>query len=242
MSEGVLAQLVSPGLVLLAAYLVGSLSPAYWVARAKGVDLRQHGSGNLGATNAGRVLGAWAFAVVFLLDVCKGAGPVVAVFLVGESATWAGTAPVLAGAAAVVGHVFPCWHGWRGGKAVATSLGVLVAVAPASAGGAAAVFFLVWLAQRLFFGLSASAAVGLASTMAALSAPFWRISLQSQPWQAPAAAGTLLIVLLAVLIVWRHRRNLLQLVRPGDKQLHPATSSSTHPGLPGTGGDTQSNA
>ena len=147
-SEPLLAGTLPILAVLLASYALGSVSAAYWLAKSRGVDLRQHGSGNLGATNAGRVLGAWAFIAVFIADVSKGVLPVVAALLLVGEQQWQGLAVVGAGVATVLGHVFPCWHGWRGGKAVATSLGVLIALAPVTAVGAAAVFL---------FGLVAAA-------------------------------------------------------------------------------------
>ena len=114
-------------LAVLGAYLLGSVSFAYFAGKAKGIDLRQHGSGNLGATNAGRVLGMRWFVIVFALDLAKG---VVAVLVAKEVERRTGLSwtPIAAAAAVVLGHSFTCFHGFKGGKAVATSLGVLAAL------------------------------------------------------------------------------------------------------------------
>ncbi|MBE3070706.1 MAG: glycerol-3-phosphate acyltransferase, partial [Planctomycetes bacterium] len=129
-----------PGIVIagcmVGAYLAGSVPFGWLIGRMRGVDIREHGSRNIGATNCGRVCG-WPWGVLaFLLDVAKGFGPVYVV------RTWVlptvmdgpGSAMarwgfvVLVAVMPIVGHVFPVWLGFRGGKAVATSLGVLLAV------------------------------------------------------------------------------------------------------------------
>ena len=108
-------------LMPLAAYLLGSVSFAWIIGRLHGVDLRHHGSHSLGATNAGRVLGGRWFFVVFALDVAKGWAPV---FTADRSLGRGGDAEMvlvlLVGVAAVLGHIFSCFHRFKGGKAVAT--------------------------------------------------------------------------------------------------------------------------
>src|SRR5258705_510268 len=118
-----------PWLLPMAAYLLGSVSFAWIAGRLNGIDLRQHGSRRLSATNAGRVLGREWFFFVFALDVAKGWAPV---YVVDQSLGRGGDTLLLlsVGAAAVLGHVFTCFHGFKGGKAVATSLGVLIALLP----------------------------------------------------------------------------------------------------------------
>src|SRR5882724_6812016 len=133
-----------PWLMALAAYLLGSVSFAWIAGRLNGIDLREHGSHSLGATNAGRVLGREWFFLVFALDVAKGWAPV---YVVDHSLGRGGNTVLLllVGAAAVLGHIFTCIHRFKGGKAVATSLGVLIALLPL----VAAISFSVWLLALL---------------------------------------------------------------------------------------------
>ena len=121
-----------PIVALLLSYVIGSIPSAYLAGKAKGIDLRKHGSGNLGATNVYRVLGARIAAVVFIADVLKGALPVM--FLPHLTA---GGGPMAAhwayayGLAAILGHVRPVFLLWqKGGKGVATATGVFFALAP----------------------------------------------------------------------------------------------------------------
>jgi len=119
---------------MLGAYLAGSIPFGWLIGKARGKDIREHGSKNIGATNCGRVCG-WPFGVAaFLLDVAKGFGPTAAavaylpeqIQFSDEHGLW--LAVVLVAAQAIVGHLFPVWLKFKGGKAVATSLGVLPAV------------------------------------------------------------------------------------------------------------------
>jgi acyl phosphate:glycerol-3-phosphate acyltransferase len=203
-----------PWLIAPAAYVLGSLSPAYWAGRVNGIDLRKHGSKNLGATNAGRVLGRRWFFIVFALDVAKGWLPVFLAHLVGARALGADDAQMLmlaTAVAAVLGHSFTCFHGFKGGKAVATSLGVLIALAPIVAAIDFAVWIVAWLAGMLLFRAKASNAVGPASVLAAIAAPIARCATTPDPWHRPAAPVTIFILALAILVVVRHRKNIQRL-------------------------------
>ncbi|HSD30604.1 MAG TPA: glycerol-3-phosphate 1-O-acyltransferase PlsY [Gemmatimonadales bacterium] len=181
---------------LAAAYLLGATPTAYLAGRlARGIDLREHGSRNLGATNVYRVLG-WRWAIpVALVDVAKGAIPV-ALF-----ARWAETDPwgaVALGIAAVLGHVFSPYMGFRGGKGVATALGMFLALAPL----AVAIALPVWGGTLWLTGY-----VSLSSVLAAASFPVWvRLT---QPAALPAFWAS---VGLAALIVFSHRANLRRLL------------------------------
>lgn len=181
---------------LAAAYLLGATPTAYLAGRlARGIDLREHGSRNLGATNVYRVLG-WRWAIpVALVDIAKGAVPV-ALF-----ARWAGMDPwgaVALGIAAVLGHVFSPYMGFRGGKGVATALGMFLALAPV----AVAIALPVWGGILWLTGY-----VSLSSVIAAASFPVWvRLS---QPAALPAFWAS---VGLAALIVFSHRANLRRLL------------------------------
>lgn len=188
--------LVAFALVLLG-YLLGSLSGSLLLGRLRGVDIRRHGSGNAGGTNALRTLG-WKFALgVVAIDVGKGA-----------LAAWLGTrwAPVTgvpvaatgygAAFAAVVGHVWPLWHGFRGGKGAATLVGGLLVLWPA----AVAVLLAVWVPV-----LVASGYVGLATLLAGASLPLLA-------WLTDAAPPRLGFALAAALfLAFTHRGNLARL-------------------------------
>lgn len=143
------------GALIVVAYLVGSIPVGHLVGRAHGVDLREVGSGSIGATNVRRALGwGWAIAV-FLLDLAKGFLPALAArsILPGHEGLW-----YVVGAAAVLGHCFSPWLGFRGGKGIATSLGMVFGASPWVAAGGFAVF-VVCLALSRFVSLSSIIAV-----------------------------------------------------------------------------------
>jgi glycerol-3-phosphate acyltransferase PlsY len=203
-------------LLPLAAYLVGSLSPAYFAGRLHGLDLREHGSKSLGATNAGRVLGGRWFFIVFIADVLKGWCPAsLAKLLTGSEAAATPTQAVLislaTGAAVVLGHIFTCFHRFRGGKAVATSLGVLVALMPLVAGLAFAAWLLAWLVGWGIVRAKKSSSVGPASVLAAIAAPIIHVGTSDEPWAMPELAMTVFIIALAILIIVKHRSNLARM-------------------------------
>jgi len=123
--------LVRPAFAIVGAYLLGSIPTSFLAGRIARVDLRQHGSRNLGATNVWRVLGPRYAIPVGLIDVAKG---IVAAVLLGPLGGTDPLMPLMAGAAAILGHVFPVFLGFKGGKGVATAAGVLLGVAPAAVG------------------------------------------------------------------------------------------------------------
>lgn len=150
--------------IVTAAYLLGSVSFGLVIARQKRVDLRRMGSGNVGATNVGRVLGKATGRTVLVLDALKGAVPaLVAVLVFGATDPWTAAT----GTAAVVGHLWPIWHGLRGGKGAATGLGVMLAVVP-PAGVLAGLVYVAgkWISGRASVGSLAGAAIGGASAAA----------------------------------------------------------------------------
>lgn len=177
-------------LALIVSYLLGSVPFALVAARLKGVDLRRHGSGNLGATNAIRVLGPALGIPVLLADIAKGFLAVAAIPVVlGAEAS---LAPLLCGVAAVTGHVWPVFLRFRGGKGVAAAAGAFFALAPRGVGIALTVFVVVLLVSRF---------VSLSSILAALALPF-------ALWGTGAPPPVLMTgVALAVLVVARHRSN-----------------------------------
>ncbi len=200
-------------LLLPAAYLLGSVSFAYLAGRAKGIDLREHGSRNLGATNVGRVLGkTWGFAV-FFADLAKGLLPVLLASYLAEQAPGHqfGSLPVLTAAAVILGHSFTCFHSFKGGKAVATSLGVLIALVYLVAAICLASWIMVWAIGYGLFRLSASNAVGPASVVAALVMPFAHLATFKDPWGLLNLPLTLFLFLVSALVVVRHRSNIARL-------------------------------
>ena len=181
-------------------YLAGSVPFAFLLARRRGVDLRRAGSGNVGAANVLRTSGVSNAIIAMGLDVAKGAVAVlVAQRLSGGLAT-----PVAGGLAAVIGHVYPAWIGFRGGKGVATAAGVFVVLAPIAVAVAGTVFALVTWATRYISVGSMTAAVTLAVTAAAADV---------SPAVAVGAAAT------AVIIVHRHWGNLARLLAGTERRL-----------------------
>jgi glycerol-3-phosphate acyltransferase PlsY len=194
---------LGPALVL-AAYLLGSISFGLVAARRAGIDLRTVGSGNIGATNVGRALGKKTGIVVMVLDALKGVLPAVLARLV-----LTGQAPWIAGVAvaAVVGHLFPVWHGFRGGKGVATTAGVMLAVVPI--GGAAMAVTYVALkkaTRRSSVGSLIGTLVALGATVAFGGAPWSDPPEARRVWVAMAAA-------IALLVFARHTSNIRRLFR-----------------------------
>ena len=187
-------------LSLLLGYLLGSIPSGYLAGRwRKGIDLRELGSGSTGATNVLRQVGKGPALVVFVIDVAKGA---IAVLLAGsltEGAALSDWFQVLAGLAALAGHIWPVWLGFKGGKAVATGLGLFLGLA--------------WPVGLACFGiflttLSVFRIVSLSSVVAAISLPLL---------MAAGTDGTakLVVALVAMaLVVWRHRSN-LQRIKAG---------------------------
>lgn len=188
---------MSVALWVLAAYLLGATPTSYLAARlGRGIDLREHGSKNLGATNVYRLLG-WKYAIpVGLIDVAKGALPVA---LAGRWAQGPAWLSVVLGGAAVVGHMFSPYVRFKGGKGVATATGMFVALAPIACLLAVPVWGLcLWITGY----------VSLSSIVAVLTFPAWvRLT-------APGAPATFWAsVVLAVLIVFAHRANIGRLVQ-----------------------------
>lgn len=184
------------GLVVVS-YLLGSVSFSYWTVRRRlGQDVRALGSGNAGATNVLRVAGITPALVVFLGDFGKG---IVAVTL----ARAVGAADAVIGAvvvAVVVGHVFPVFHGFRGGKGVATAAGAVGTTLPLAALASALAFVVIVLATRH---------VALGSMGAVASCPLFAVALARVGWAPePGAALVTATALVAALIVWLHRSNI----------------------------------
>ena len=201
---------------VLAAFAAGSLPTAVLLGRLRGVDIRQHGSGNPGASNLGRTCGRKWGLICFLIDVLKGLAPVLAYTLSGgveADSTWAWEGLRIAVAvAAVLGHVLNPWLGFRGGKGVATGLGAVLGFWPVltTAGVAAFVIWLIVIKRTGF--------VGLASVVAAGAAPLLALA-AVLGFGSPLPQAVLLLALvtaMAAMIVLRHRGNLAR-IRSGSE-------------------------
>ncbi|MEN9223489.1 MAG: glycerol-3-phosphate 1-O-acyltransferase PlsY [Thermostichus sp. BF3_bins_97] len=193
----------APLLALLAVvggYFLGSIPTGYWVGRWwGGIDIRQQGSGSTGATNVLRTLGKGPALLVLVVDALKGAAAVALGLALG-SPWWA----VLAALAAVIGHSRSCWLGFKGGKSVATSLGILLALS----WPVALAIFGVWL-----LGIALTRIVSFSSILAAVSAPLlmWAAA-QPLPYLLFALAGGLYVVA-------THRRNIERLLAGAEPRM-----------------------
>ncbi len=189
---------------LLACYLLGSLPFGLLAASLKGIDLRKTGSGNIGATNVLRSVGKWPALFTLLGDSLKGAAAVCIARLLGLDAAWQG----MAGFCAVLGHNFSIFLKLKGGKGVATSLGVMAALSPLSGVFAVA----VWLSVAFITRYSSLAALLAFAALPAVSYFFGA----SRPVVFTAAA-------LALLIIMRHTGNIKRLIRGDERRIGEKT-------------------
>lgn len=197
-------QLIFKIVALVASYLLGSIPFGLLIGKAKGIDIRTAGSGNIGATNVFRCVGKEWGIFTFVLDMLKGMTAAMLFPLMipnlgePERLGWS----FACGALAIVGHNWPCWLKFKGGKGISTSLGFLIGVAPLGAGAAALVWILVFVAFRY---------VSLASICAALA-------LAAMAWfyylpQAGLLWFPILLTLLAVLAIAKHHENIRRLLK-----------------------------
>ena len=188
-------------LVVLVGYLLGSVPFAYLLARRRGIDLRTAGSGNIGAANVLRTAGVTTAVVVSLLDALKGS-----IAVLGAQAITSGSvAPVAAGLASILGHVYPVWLRFHGGKGVATSAGVFAVLAPAALGIAGLAFVIVVVITRF---VSAGSVVGalvlVVATALMTHAP------------GPVVAGA---VGAATIVLAKHHANLRRLAEGTERRI-----------------------
>lgn len=203
--------------LIAAGYVCGSIPFGLLVGWLRGIDVRTQGSGNIGATNVGRVLGRGYGIAVFLLDVAKGFGPVLGAGQVlqagaeggalsaGASIGWCAVA-----VAAILGHMFPCWLGFRGGKGVATSLGACLGIWPFM-GVPVLIAFGIWIVVT---GVTRYVSVG--SILAAVAVPILFAAFaagRGAAWGAWSGLWPLQVfaVVIAILVVYRHRGNIQRL-------------------------------
>lgn len=196
-----------PLVALSLGYAVGSIPFAFLVGRiATGVDLRRAGSGNLGAANALRTGGVAVALTVLALDMVKGACSV----LLASRLAPGEAAPALAGFAAVVGHIYPVWLRFRGGKGVATAAGAFSVLSPLALAAAAAVFVVsVWLTRYVSLG-------SILATLA-LGPLAW--------WTGAPSIVVMTAVAVGLLVVFRHRANIGRLRRGVERRLEQRVTS-----------------
>lgn len=189
-----LETLALPLMVIVGAYLIGSLSSAIVLCKLAGLpDPRTQGSGNPGATNVLRFGGKKLAATVLIIDVVKGIIPVVVAILLGFEQCWVAATAL----AAFLGHLFPVFFQFKGGKGVATALGGFLALSPAMAG----VVLLTWLAVFLLTRISSLSAI-----LAASLAPVYSI------WFLESMTARLIVLVMAILLVARHHTNIKRLL------------------------------
>lgn len=184
--------------LMIIAYLLGSIQTGLWIGKAfYHINLREHGSGNTGTTNTFRVLGVKAGLVVLVVDILKGTIATILPVWLGVTAV----SPLLIGLFAILGHTFPIFAGFKGGKAVATSAGVLLGFAP---------LFLLYLgiiftiSLYLFSMISLSSVISAAmAVLSALIFPAFGFLLPNYDW-----LFTVLIIIIASIIIIRHRDNM----------------------------------
>ena len=193
-------------IVSLVSYLIGSVPSGFLIGKLAGIDIRQHGSGNIGATNVTRVLGKRFGYPVFLADFFKGLSAIILAPIIGRAFASSHSAEllqVLAGACAVLGNAFPVWLRFRGGKGVATSAGIFFGLTPA----AAIVAIVVWVA--IFY---ATRYVSVASLTAAVSLPLAIFGI-GRITGTPRSLVLYVSIGLAIMVFLRHRSNLSRLMR-----------------------------
>ena len=196
---------------LLVAYLLGSVPSAVWIGKVfYGTDVREHGSGNAGATNTFRVLGKKAGIPVLLFDVLKGWLAVMLALVVTEAPVHSQdfvNIQLALGVAAVMGHIFPVFAGFRGGKGIATLFGVALAVHPWACLVAVGVFLLVFLATNY---------VSLGSISAGISLPFIVILLFKE---SVVPSMVVFSIMVAILILITHQKNIERLLRREESKI-----------------------
>jgi glycerol-3-phosphate acyltransferase PlsY len=192
---------MTQALYLLACYLLGAIPTGYLMGRARGVDIRREGSGNMGATNVLRVLGKGPGALVLVIDIAKGAAAAALLPLYfGVAGPWL----LLGALAAVLGHNYTCFLGFKGGKGVATSAGVCLGLAPHATLTIIAIFLLFTFATRM---------VSVGSLAAATALPPLVCYYQEQGALPPAPGQFFYLSLLLAVFIWvRHIPNLRRIV------------------------------
>ncbi len=192
--------------LLIICYLVGSVPTAYLlVKKLKGVDIRTVGSGNVGATNAARILGKWGFAAVFSADMLKGFIPVWVTGMLYPDVV------LIAAVLVVLGHTYTVFLNFKGGKGVATAVGVFLALAPVPLGVAAVAFGVVFYVGRMVSLSSITAAAVLAAAVVLMDTP---VSLK------------IFTVVIAAFVIYKHRTNINRIMKGEETKVELNRKSS----------------
>jgi len=203
--------------VIIAGYLLGSISTAVWAGKLfHGVDVREHGSGNAGATNVIRVLGWWTGIPVMLIDVGKGfiaALLPVILHLAGKGSNTLITLQIICGIAAILGHLFPLYTGFKGGKGVGATVGILLAIHPLLTLSCLGVFLLVFVIVGI---------VSVASMSFGIAFPLLLFTL----FHTESIVFKIFSVLVAIALIFTHRANIGRLLRGEEKKLIRARKGS----------------
>lgn len=219
--------------LLPVAYMLGSVPFGLVVGRLKGVDLLSHGSKNIGATNAGRLLGRKYFFIVFLLDMLKGLLPMLAAGLLlsdqlekhgklnfHQNIMW-----LAVGFAAIIGHMFSAFLKFRGGKGIATSAGVIMGLFPYFTLPGIGMFLVWYVTFKLFRYVS------LASMVAAITFPLFYAGIgiwQGWPLTGDQLPLGIFTVIVTGLIIYKHRSNIRRLIQGKEPHYHPRSSRRHH--------------
>lgn len=193
----------------LAAYLIGSIPFGLLLGRLRGIDIREHGSRNIGATNVTRTLGKpWGY-TCFVLDMLKGALPVTLAYWLTRTEGLSPTLPVWTALAAVLGHIFPIYLKFKGGKGVSTIIGVLVMMAPA----ATLVGLVTWVSVFFLFKYVSLASIAMSVALPLAAAILtYAVPPETLPaWTRQTSYELGLLTLLAVISIVKHRSNIIRL-------------------------------
>lgn len=220
--------MLAPLFAVLAGYLIGAIPFAYLIVRArKGIDIRTVGSGNVGATNAGRVLGFRYFLLCFALDLMKGLVPTwglprLVAWAAGSPPAWL---PVLVALATILGHNFPVYLAFKGGKGVATSFGALLALDPVASLGALLAFVVFLLVTRF---------VSLSSVLGAIVFVLVHFAQVEHPWDRDQRAMSVVTLALLAMLTARHRANFTRIARGTEPKVRFGRRAERPPGVPTT--------
>jgi glycerol-3-phosphate acyltransferase PlsY len=188
---------------IIVSYLVGAIPFGLLLSRTSGVNIRTAGSGNIGATNVARLLGKKMGTITLLLDISKGFLPIYIASLILKGDPNQDIITALCGAAAVIGHLYPIYLGFKGGKGVATGLGVFLFLAPPALLFSLVLFIIV---------VKISGFVSLGSLLASASIPFWLYLLDEPGWKLVLSG------FIGIMIWWKHNANIKRLLSGTEKR------------------------
>lgn len=210
----------------LTAFVVGGIPFGYLVGHLiLKDDIRKHGSGNIGATNVARVIGWKWGSIVLILDAIKGLSPTLAAkMLLSSRPDFVEFATIATGIAAILGHMYPVWLRLRGGKGVATALGVVLVIAPKASLAALGLFLIVVAITKIVAMASIAASIGFAVTQLTILGPT-----AFEPGKLPL---TLFSIIVPGLIVWRHRSNIARMWQGKEHKIAKTTDTTASSGSP----------